>query len=209
MKRNLLRDVAVGLAALALVNFLVRGRGSEVDEPVTIVRTDLNAWELTGCYALRVDPWDFERLEVPGVASEDTGATAADSSSAAASDVTASPDAPAMELLDPPARVRLVADSTDEWGRDATTYRAFALGDDAERLEGRMRWLVRADTLWLLWSDREARAGVALFAAGDSLVGAARATSRVASITGDARAAAWPIDCATFEREASDERSRP
>ena len=179
--------------ALALVNFLVRGRRSDVEEPVEVERADLNAWNLTGCYALRVDPWDFERLVVLGGVPTDSAAA----------------DSADLELLQPPARVRLVADSTDEWGRDATTYRAFPLGEDADRLEGRMRWLVRADTLWLIWSDRAVRAGVALFEDGDSLVGGARAVSRRASITGTARAAAWPIDCATFEREAVNRRPRP
>lgn len=201
MKRNALREVAAVMAALALVNYVLRGRSSDVEPTVELARPDLNAWDLTGCYSLRVDPWEFDRLVVLGAAARDSIDTALqDDPSVVASEI---------ELFTPPARVRLVADSTDEWGRDATTYRAFALGEDAERLEGRMRWLVRADTLWLIWSDRDARAGLALFADGDTLVGGGRAVSRSAAVTGTAQVSAWPIDCATLERERANERSRP
>jgi len=200
MKRNLLRTIAIAMAALALVNYLVRVRGREADPALVAVRTDLNPWDLTGCWTLRLDPWEFDRLVVLG-----GDGAAVDSAALDPSAVTVE-----IPLMVPPGRVRLVADSTDEWRRDATTYRAFALGDDADRFEGRLRWLVRADTLWLLWSDRDARAGIALFEEEDRFVGAARASSRVAAVTGTARAVGWRIDCSTFEvLSAEDRKARP
>jgi len=200
MTRNLLRTIAIAMAALALVNYLVRVRGRDAEPTPVAVRSDLNPWDLTGCWTLRLDPWEFDRLLVLGANGVST-----DSARLELSAVTEE-----IPLLIPPGRVRLVADSTDEWRRDATTYRAFGLADDAERFENRLRWFVRADTLWLLWSDRDARAGIALFEDNERFVGAARASSRAAAVTGTARAVAWRIDCSTFEvLSAEDRRARP
>lgn len=198
MKGNPLRIVALVFAALALGNYLLRVRGREPEAPVEFARPALNPWDLTGCWTIRLDPWDFDRLVVLGSESAEPEGVVEPA------EVTEQ-----IPLFIPPARVRLVADSTDEWRRDATTYRAFALGEDAERFEGRLRWLVRADTLWLLWSDRDARAGIALFAEDERFAGAARASSRAAAVTGTAQAAAWRIDCTTFEVDKTDARTRP
>ena len=153
--------------------------------PEVVERPDLVKWDMPGCYALRVDPWDWTS------ASPDTSEF----------------DVPAF--LMPPTRVRLMADSTDEWRRSRTTYRAVPLtGDHDPRMGEYMRWVVRADTLWLLWSDGRAGGGIALRQAGDSLLGRARAFDRMRELDGDARAAAWRIDCSTLERRSTERRPR-
>jgi hypothetical protein len=73
-------------------------------------------------------------------------------------------------------------------------------GDHDPRLGDYMRWVVRADTLWLIWSDRQAGGGVALRSVGDSLLGRARVFDRRLAIDGSAAAAAWRLDCGTLER---------
>jgi hypothetical protein len=143
--------------------------------PRSVERPDLMKWEMPGCYALRVDTWDWtapppDTLEVPS-------------------------------FLELPTRVRLLPDSTDQWMRSRVTYRAVPMtGDHDPRLRDYMRWVVRADTLWLIWSDRRAGGGVALRSVGDSLLGRARVFDRRLGIDGSAGAAAWKLDCLTLER---------
>lgn len=100
----------------------------------------------------------------------------------------------------------LLADRGDRWGRVQETRRALGLGavDEASRW---LRWFVRADTLWLVWSDSALRAGVALFSSGDSLVGRARAFWATDSLDITAEAHARPLNCWTLERERA--RLRP
>ncbi len=142
-------------------------------------------WELPGCYALRADPWDW---------------------TSPASD-TAAIEAPAFLTL--PTRVRLTADSTDQWRRSRVTYRAIPLtGEHDPRVRDYMRWVVRADTLWLIWSDGRAGGGVALRSVGDSLLGRARVFDRVLGLDGSSSAAAWKLDCLTLDRQSSERRPR-
>ena len=178
--------LVVVLIAATLLRVWDRMRSPpEATVPEVVERPDLVKWDLPGCYALRVDPWGWtspasntSELEVPA-------------------------------FLTPPTRVRLMADSTDQWRRPRTTYRAVPLtGDHDPHMGEYMRWVVRADTLWLLWSDGRAGAGIALRSVGDSLLGRARAFDRVLGLDGDARAAAWRIDCSTLERRSPERRPR-
>lgn len=170
--------VLVALIAATLLRTWDRLRSPP--EPVVqevVHRPDLVKWELPGCYALRVDPWEWTY---------------------SASDTTR-PEAPAF--LTPPTRIRLTADSTDQWRRSRVTYRAVPLtGDHDPRVGEYMRWVARADTLWLLWSDGRAGGGVALRSVGDSLLGRARVFDRVLELDGSSSAAAWKLDCLTLER---------
>ncbi len=189
-QKSLLQRIAtllvVGLIAATLLRVWDRMRSPpEPTAPEVVERPDLVKWDMPGCYALRVDPWDWTTP----------------ASNASELDVPA--------FLTPPTRVRLMADSTDQWRRPRTTYRAVPLtGDHDPRMGEYMRWVVRADTLWLLWSDGRAGGGIALRQSGDSLLGRARAFDRMQELDGDARAAAWRIDCATLERRSTERRPR-
>jgi hypothetical protein len=94
----------------------------------------------------------------------------------------------------------LLADSTDEWRRSLRTYRAVPLGETGTAVADYLRWFVRGDTLWLVWSDRRSRAGVALRPDGSILEGSARGFADGDSIGVKARASAWRINCATLQR---------
>lgn len=149
-------------------------------------RPDLVRWEMPGCYTLRVEPWEFS-------VQAESGFTV--------------PETP--PFLVPPSQVRLLPDSTDRWRRPLITYRAVPLSPDSDtRLADYLRWVVRADTLWLLWSDGRAGGGIALRQSGDSLVGRARAFDRQRGLDGDALAAAWRIDCATRQPEPAERGPR-
>lgn len=167
--------LVAGLAVVAAVDVLLLTRGSDPEEPAAVERPDLRAAALLGCYVLRTGPWSY---------SFPSGA------------------APARHrlppALEPPARVALLADSADRHGRDLASFRAEAI-PAAERPERDLRWTVRADTLWLVWSEPGARAGAALFAGGDSLAGTARGVTD--SVDARGPAAAWPINCSTLGRE--------
>ena len=173
--------LVVVLAVLQGVERLITGEPTGM--PVTPRPPDLRRWDLLGCYDLQIGTWDFGRY-------------------------VARADSATLALLKPPPRVMLLPDSLDEWGRSFGTHRAAPLGgaSDAESLRS-LRWFVRADTLWLVWSAGLARVGVALFAEGDSLVGQA-ASLRADSAQGSAAAAAWPVNCATQRREQSPPRPR-
>ncbi len=167
--------VLVALIAATLLRTWDRMRSPP--EPVVqevVERPDLVKWEMPGCYALRVGPWEW---------------------TSSASDTTAT-EAPAFLTL--PTRVRLTADSTDQWRRSRVTY----------RVADYMRWVARADTLWLIWSDGRAGGGLALRSAGDSLLGRARVFDRVLGLDGNSGAAAWKLDCLTFERQSTERRPR-
>ncbi len=157
-------------------------------EPVlqeAVDRPDLMKWEMPGCYALRVDPWEW---------------------TSSPSDTT-TPEVPAFLII--PTRVRLTPDSTDQWRRSRVTYRAIPLtGEHDPRVGEYMRWVVRADTLWLIWSDGRAGGGVALRSVGDSLLGRARVFDRVLELDGSSSAAAWKLDCLTLDRQSSERRPR-
>lgn len=169
--------VLVVLIAASLVRAWDRLRAPP-PEPEVAERPDLRRWEMPGCYDLEVRPWEFS-------VSAETGFEV--------------PETPPFLVV--PTRVRLLPDSTDEWRRSLTTYRAVPMaGDHDPRLADYLRWVVRADTLWLLWSDGRAGGGVALRGSGDSLVGRARAFDRRRQLDGAAPALAWRISCGTLER---------
>jgi len=144
-------------------------------ESRSVERPDLVKWEMPGCYALRVDPWEWTSPPADG--------------------------AEVPPFLELPTRIRLLPDSTDQWMRSRVTYRAVPMsGDHDPRLKDSMRWVVRADTLWLVWSNRRAGGGLALRSVGDSLLGRVRVFDRTLHIDGSAGAAAWKLDCLTLER---------
>lgn len=169
------------LTSLSLVALLGRSRAPSPEELAPPPRPDLRPWELLGCYELRLDPWEASAFEA----------------------------APDSIPLPTPRRVMLVPDSIDEWGRPQATRRAVPLGGaDEQPLAHRLRWLTRADTLWLVWSAGATRAGVALFDDRDSLFGRARLFDARDSIDVTAPAAAWRINCATLDRESPGARTR-
>ncbi len=177
------KSVALLIVALAFLQGVERLITREPSaEPITQGPPDLRRWDLLGCYDLEIGAWDFGRY-------------------------VASADSASLALLSPPARVMLLPDSLDEWGRSFGTHRATPLGGshDLDSLRS-LRWFVRADTLWLVWSAGPARVGLALFARGGGFIGQA-ASLRADSAQGTAAAAAWPVNCATKRREPT--RLRP
>ena len=189
-QKSLPQRIATWVLVAVIAATLLRtwDRMQSPPEPVVqaaVDRPNLVKWEMPGCYALRVGPWDW---------------------TSTASDATAI-DAPAFLTL--PGRVRLTADSTDQWRRSRTTYRVVPLtGDHDPRIGDYMRWVARADTLWLLWSDGRAGGGVALRSVGDSLLGRARVFDRGLELDGSSAAAAWKLDCLTLERQSTERRPR-
>lgn len=182
-----LRRTAFGLLVLLLVvegfdRFLTDdGAGAEPDRP------DLPRWELLGCWELGLDPWRASRSD-----------TAARDRSRPPPHLTAVP-------FEPPGHVMLLPDSVDPWGRVLDSHRAVSVGDTASS-DPQLRWLVRADTLWLVWSRDDVRGGIAFHRQGRRLTGRARAVGD--SLDASARAEAWPVDCSTLERIEPDRPSR-
>jgi hypothetical protein len=177
-----LKSLALLIVALGLFQGVERLITRERPGSLAPRPPDLRRWDLIGCYDLEIGAWNFGRY-------------------------VASADSATQALLTPPTRVMLLPDSLDEWGRSYGTSRAVPLAGahDAETVRS-LRWFVRADTLWLVWSAGPTRVGVALFAGGAGLVGQA-ASVRGDSAQGTAAAAAWPVNCATETRERS--RLRP
>lgn len=171
------RAVAIALSLL-LVVFVLRRVGTPPEPEEPPARAQLRAWDLLGCYELEAGAWERAAGE---------------------------PDAPAGAGgpgPSVPGRVMLAADSVDAWGRRLASYRAVDLG--AERDPSRsLRWFVRADTLWIVWSGSGLQGGAALFAEGDSLRGLARVSGRDDSLDVSARVTAWRFNCATLGREPS------
>lgn len=182
-----LRRVALALLVLlAVVEGLDRlrseeGAGTRPDRP------DLPRWELLGCWELGLDPWRVTRT--------DTAARAR----------SRPPPPRAAVPVDPPGHVMLLPDSVDPWGRVLDSYRAAPVGDTAAGGPA-LRWFVRADTLWLVWSRADVRGGIALRRFDGRLVGRARAVGD--SVDASARAEAWSVDCSTLERRETDRRRR-
>ncbi len=125
------------------------------------------------------------------------------------------PDSASRALLVAPDRILLLPDSIDEWRREYTTYRASPVsGPHDARLKDYLRWFLRADTLWLVWSDRSVRAGLALLTEGDRLQGGGRALiegrgSAGGRIDGRTVASAWKVNCATGLRDMKRTAPRP
>lgn len=187
------RVALVLVLALTALTFAERMRAPRPASAERPPRPDLRKWELTGCYELRVGPWELDASAAPVEPAEagEPGAGGAPASGRGE-----------PRLVSPPAYVLLTPDSVDQWGRLQRTHRAASLDRGGGEVEGSsVRWLARADTLWLLWAGGGSRGGVALFAAGDSMAGRARVSDRGAGIEASAPAAAWKMNCANRERE--------
>ena len=178
-------------AALSVGRWMMRPQPVPPVEPVTLHLPDM-----LGCWELDVGDWEFATAD-----------------SASAGGESATPDSSALALLVPPDQVLLLPDSTDEWRREYTTYRASPVsGPHDSRLRDYLRWFLRADTLWLVWSDRSVRAGIALLAEGDRLEGGGRALIEERGggrLDGRATAAAWKVYCATGLRDVERTGPRP
>lgn len=178
-----IRHVALGLLALLLVvEGLDRLRSDEPADP-PVDPADLPRWELVGCWELDLGPW---RVTRPDTAARSRGRRPAP------------PSAPASVPVSPPRHVMLLPDSVDPWGRALDSHRAVPVSEPGSDDGLPLRWLVRADTLWLVWSQSDVRGGVALRQQGDRLRGRARAMGD--SVDASARAEAWQVSCSTLER---------
>lgn len=184
---------ALMFAALSIARWVMAPKPVPPPEPVVLAVP-----EMVGCWELDVGGWEY---------------SVADSTAALADP--ALPDSTSRALLVAPDRVLLMADSTDEWRRAYTTYRAAPVsGPHDPRLRDYLRWFLRADTLWLVWSDRNIRAGIALLPEGDRLEGAGRALierpgAPGGRIDGRTSAAAWKVNCATGLRDVERTGPRP
>jgi len=180
-------------AVLSAARWMIRPQPVEQAGPVVLAMP-----EMLGCWELDVGDWKF---------------TAADTTLAGSESVLA--DSASQALLVAPDQVLLLPDSTDEWRREYTTYRASPVsGPHDPRLRDYLRWFLRADTLWLVWSDRNVRAGIALLVEGDRLEGGGRAivegpASAGGRLDGRAAAAAWKVNCATGLRDVKRSGPRP
>lgn len=176
----------ITIAALTLAGELLEEPAPSASGGGARRAPDLRPWDLVGCYRLRAEGWRPASSADPG-------------------------DGPVPEGLRPPEEILLLPDTLDAWGRPLDAHRAVELrsGSDASRRTGRtLRWLASADTLWLLWSGADVRAGAALFREGEAFTGRVRATRGRDSADAMARAAAWPINCASRLRETEPPRLR-
>jgi len=179
----LLIGVTVFLS-LSVIRWLLRPEPAPPPEPEV-----LSMPGMLGCWEIDTGDWVFE----------------VEGDSARTTDV--SPDSATLALLTVPDRILLLPDSIDEWRRPFVTYRAAPVaGRYDESLGDYLRWFLRADTLWVVWSDRTVRAGLALLSGKEQLEGAGRAVieprSRdAARIGGRVSAAAWKVNCATGLRD--------
>lgn len=169
--RSRARPLVVVLVAILVVS-AIRWALTRRPAPTPVRPADLVAWDLTGCWEIDVEAW-----------------------SAGADGALPGAESPEARLLSPPGRLRLLADSIDPSRRPSTTYRATPMDSVDEALLHGLRWFVRADTLWIIWANQEARAGIALIRADRRLEGIARGLAEGVDV--QARAAAWQIDCAT------------
>lgn len=186
--RNRTAALRIGLAVVVVVLVFVLGPIVSAPEPERASpapTVELRPWRLLGCWELRYDGWG--EVDAP------------------LSDRSVGADGEPEGALTPPRAVMLLPDSVDPWGRVLPSYRAVPAADAEERAGRSLRWLVEADTLWVLWTEAGVRAGAALRRSGDSLVGSVRAVRRAGgerdSMDLNARATALPINCATGERE--------
>jgi hypothetical protein len=145
---------------------------------------------MLGCWELDSGDWVFSQASDSADATEEV-----------------IPDSASRALLELPDRILLLPDSIDEWRRPYITYRAAPVaGSYDPRLRDYLRWFPRADTLWLVWSDRRVRAGLALLAGGGIMEGGGRALIGASApgdtdIDGRVSASAWKVNCATGLRD--------
>lgn len=206
------RWLRLAAAAAVVVALAVAGRDLLPGTPDTEGEPDrpgLHRWDLVGCYRLDVGPWRASWRSdaagtgggpggrAPGEGRGDVGTGSRPSAEGSGLDVPAS--------FRPPARLRLLPDSVDRWGRALPSRRAVPL-DGADRPERSLRWTVHGDTLWLVWSEADVRAGVALRRSGDSLAGRVRTVRGADSLDATAPASARPINCWTRAPERVGER---
>lgn len=214
-RRGWFRAAVIVAAALVLAVATALQRTAEPPVEEAVERAGLHPWSMLGCYALRLGTWDAspvgsastgDTVSAPGPGAESDGDDSLPGGGTSESGLTAG----AEELLSSvaaPSEVMLLSDSVDRWGRVLPSYRAAALPifRDAETS---LRWFVRADTLWLLWSGRGVRAGAALLETGDGLRGRARALGGADSLDASAPATAWPVNCSTLAPESAPEWER-
>lgn len=195
-RRRWLVRIGAGAAVVALAAL-----AGELMAPDTTARTDardrprLHRWEMVGCWDLRAGSW---RVQWQGGEGADAGAgrpgRPSGGNAGSAADLPAS--------FTPPQAVMLLPDSVDRWGRVLPSRRAEPLGAD-EHPGRSLRWFVREDTLWIVWSEGDTRAGVALRREGDSLAGRLRTIRGGDSLDATAGASARRINCWTRERESA------
>lgn len=174
-----IRFVALGLLALlVVVEGLDRLHSDDAVDPAADPE-DLSRWELVGCWELDLGPWRSTRQDtVPPSRGR--------------------PAPPAAVPVAPPRHVMLLPDSVDPWGRALDSHRAVPVGEAGSEDSPPLRWLVRADTLWIVWSQVDVRGGIALRRQADRLGGRARAVGD--SVDASARAEARQVSCSTLER---------
>lgn len=204
-RRGWFRALVIVGAALVLAVATALMRTSSPGSAELAERSSLHPWSMLGCHALRLGSWTAS--PTPGAAgaegTEMPGREPSPAADAPPSGDSGEPEGLSQDVLDllssvaPPSEVMLLPDSVDRWGRVLPSYRASALPGSLER-ERSLRWFVRADTLWFLWSERGIRAGMALQETRDGLRGRARALSGADSLDASAVATAWPINCATL-----------
>jgi len=166
--------IAGAAVAFVWLSIWIRFRDFEPEAPPQ--PPDLLAWSFLGCLDIDVDVEPEGREVDPG------------------------PEARHGELSLPDL-LMLVPDDFDEWGRTYDTYRAWPLAaPDGSAAQGSSyRWFTRADTLWVVWSERGMRGGVALRRDRNGLTGRARLRSGSRSLSG--RATARRINCHTRSAE--------
>lgn len=203
-RRWLLRiAAAAGIVALAVVaGRLLLARTSE--GPGDRGRPKLHRWDLVGCYDLRVDSWRVEWRSDPTADAEapSPGGREAGRGEAAGPRSSASGGGELPASFEPPAGLMLLPDSVDRWGRVLPSRRAEPLGGGGRRRRS-LRWLVRRDTLWVVWSENDTRAGAALRRAGDSLSGRIRTIRGRDSLDATAVVSARRVNCWTRKPEPS------
>lgn len=208
-RRRWLRLAAAAAVVAVLVvvggDLLPDTTGAERDRD----RPELHRWDLVGCYALRVGPWRASwRDDSAGAGAGRDGLTPGGGGEGPGTGPRPSADGRGLEVpasFRPPERLRLLPDSVDRWGRALPSRRAVPL--DGTGPPGRsLRWTVHGDTLWLVWSQADTRAGVALRRAGDSLAGRVRTVRGADSLDATAPASARPINCWTRAPEPVGER---
>ncbi len=193
--------VAAGVGYHLLASERPRPEGAE---PIA-----LPTWEMIGCWEVRTTSW----TATPEARSRPRGGVREGSRPPDGSG--APSPGPAPPTLDPPRSVMLLPDSVDPWGRVLDSYRAVdrrageaarSSADPEARPSRTLRWFTGRDTLWLVWREGGARAGIALTPHEDRFRGTARALADSADLS--AGAEAWRVNCATGAPTSSPPRRR-
>lgn len=95
----------------------------------------------------------------------------------------------------------LLADDFDPWGRTYDTYRAIPFSRDSVVTGATpYRWFTRADTVWLVWSENDARGGLALRRSGRDWTGRIGIRDPGADAQSNGIASAWQVNCWSLDR---------